>query len=193
MSRSYERGRNGAKGNYGSWLRVQGSWFRLLVMAYEKKSYRKAVKAEKASAYKPKRGKLAPLMKEDEKEKASIHELSFDFACRTTRLYQYLTEDAEYKEYSHSKQLYRSGSSIGANVRESKHAQSDADFLSKMSIAYKEADESDFWLHLLHDNGYLDDKQFESLDKDLTRILKILTSIVKTMRTKLGYDKEKDK
>ena len=109
-------------------------------MAYEKKSYRKAVKAEKASAYKPKRGKLAPLMKEDEKEKASIHELSFDFACRTTRLYQYLTEDAEYMEYSHSKQLYRSGSSIGANVRESKHAQSDADFLSKMSIAYKEAD-----------------------------------------------------
>lgn len=51
--------------------------------------------------------------------------------------------------------------------------------------------ESDFWLHLLHDNGYLDDKQFESLDKDLTRILKILTSIVKTMRKKLGYDKDK--
>lgn len=193
MSGAYVGRGNRTEGNYGSWLRVQGSWFRLLVMAYEKKSYRKAVKAEKASAYKPKRGKLAPLMKEDEKEKASIHELSFDFACRTTRLYQYLAENAEYKEYSHSKQLYRSGASIGANVRESKHAQSDADFLSKMSIAYKEADESDFWLHLLHDNGYLDDKQFESLDKDLTRILKILTSIVKTMRTKLGYDKEKDK
>ena len=135
-----------------------------------------------------KRGKLAPLMSEEAKQGASIHELSYDFACRTTRLYQYLTEDAEYKEYSHSKQLYRSGSSIGANVRESKHAQSDADFLSKMSIAYKEADESDFWLHLLHDNGYLDDKQFESLDKDLTRILKILTSIVKTMRQKVGKE-----
>lgn len=105
-------------------------------MAFEKKSYKKTYKTEKAPVYKPKRGKLAPLMKED-KEKASIHELSFDFACRTTRLYQYLTEDAEYKEFSHSKQLYRSGSSIGAKVSE--------------------------------------------------------TSIVKTMRTKLGYDKEKIK
>ena len=70
-------------------------------------------------------------------------------------------------------------------MRESKHAQSEADFLSKMSIAYKEADETDFWLNLLHDNGYLDDKQFDSLENDITRILKILTSIVKTMRTKL--------
>ncbi|MBR3428074.1 MAG: four helix bundle protein [Bacteroidales bacterium] len=125
-------------------------------------------------------------MSEDEKEKASIHELSYDFACRITRLYQYLTEDAEYKEYVLSKQLYRSGTSVGANIRESKHAQSDADFLSKMSIAYKEADESDYWLNLLHDNGYLDDKQFNSLIKDMVRILKILTSIVKTMRSKLG-------
>lgn len=154
---------------------------------YTKKSYKTSDKTE----YKPKRGKLAPLMKEEDKEKASIHELSYDFACRITRLFQYLTEDAEYKEYVQSKQLYRSGTSVGANVRESKHAQSDADFLSKLSIAYKEADESDFWLNLLHDNGYLDDKQFDSLEKDLTRILKILTSIVKTMRSKLGYDKEK--
>lgn len=128
-------------------------------------------------------------MKEEEKEKAGIHELSYDFGCRITRLFQYLTEDAEYKEYVQSKQIYRSGTSIGANVRESKHAQSDADFLSKMSIAYKEADETDFWLNLLHDNGYLDDKQFESLSKDCTRILKILTSIVKTMRIKLGQEK----
>ena len=75
-------------------------------------------------------------------------------------------------------------------MRESKHAQSDADFLSKMSIAYKEADESDFWLNLLHDNGYLDDKQFNSLNKDLTRILKILTSIVKTMNEKVHGKKK---
>lgn len=104
-------------------------------------------------------------------------------------LFQYLTEDAEHKEYVQSKQIYRSGTSIGANVRESKHAQSEADFLSKMSIAYKEADETDFWLNLLHDNGYLDDKQFKSLEIDITRILKILTSIVKTLRTKLGLEK----
>ena len=70
-------------------------------------------------------------------------------------------------------------------IRESKHAQSDADFLSKMSIAYKEADESDFWLNLLHDNGYLDDMQFNSLSQDCERILKILTSIVKTMKNKM--------
>ena len=134
---------------------------------------------------KRKRGKLAPLMTEEAKATASIHELSYDFGCRITRLFQYLTEDAEYKEYTQSKQLYRSGTSVGANVRESKHAQSDADFLSKMSIAYKEADESDYWLNLLHDNGYLDDKQYTSLKKDIDRILKILTSIVKTLNEKV--------
>lgn len=163
------------KSKYGSGFKVQGSRF--------KKSEQKPV------AYKPKRGKLAPLMSEDEKEKAGIHELSYDFGCRITRLFQYLTEDAEYKEFVQSKQIYRSGTSVGANVRESKHAQSDADFLSKMNIAYKEADETDYWLNLLHDNGYLNDDQFTSLNKDITRILKILTSIVKTMRVKLGLEK----
>ena len=135
------------------------------------------------------RGRLSPLMSEETKATATIHELSYDFASRITRLFQYLTEDAEYKEYIQSKQIYRSGTSIGANIRESKHAQSDADFLSKMSIAYKEADETDYWLNLLHDNGYLNDDQFNSLEKDITRILKILTSIVKTVRTKLGLEK----
>ena len=132
-----------------------------------------------------KRGKLAPLMSEEAKQGASIHELSYDFGCRITRLYQWLTEDAEYKEFVMAKQIYRSGTSVGANVRESKHAQSDADFLSKMSIAYKEADETDYWLNLLHDNGYLNDDQFESLSHDMQRILKVLTSIVKTMNAKV--------
>ncbi len=134
--------------------------------------------------HKPK-GHLAPLMQEEAKLTASIHDLSYDFACRITRLFQYLTEEAENKEYVQSKQLYRSGTSIGANVRESKNAQSEADFLSKISIAYKEADKSDYWLNLLHDNVYLDDEQFDSLEKDITRILKIMTSIVKTMKEKL--------
>ena len=124
-------------------------------------------------------------MPDEAKATASIHELSYDFACRITRLFQYLTEETEKREYVQSKQLYRSGTSIGANVRESKHAQSDADFLSKMSIAYKEADETDYWLNLLHDNGYLNDDQFDSLEKDIDRILKILTSIVKTMNQKV--------
>ena len=156
-----------------------------------KKPYKKFYKAEKAATYKPKRGKLAPLMTEEAKATASIHELSYDFACRITRLFQYLTEDAEYKEFVQSKQIYRSGTSIGANVRESKHAQSDADFLSKMSIAYKEADETDYWLNLLHDNGYINESQFESLNKDNDRILKILTSIVKTMKQKIEDAKKK--
>lgn len=170
-------------------------------MAYERKSYKKwngkgrltvnpeSLTVNRSSNPSPltlNRGRLAPLMPEDAKATASIHELSYDFACRITRLFQYLTEDAEYKEYVQSKQIYRCGTSIGANVRESKHAQSDADFLSKMSIAYKEADETDFWLHLLHDNGYLNDDQFDSLNTDIERILKILTSIVKTMREKTG-------
>ena len=124
-------------------------------------------------------------MSEDEKATAGIHELSYDFGCRITRLFQYLTEDSEYKEYVISKQIYRSGTSIGANVRESKHAQSDAGFLSKMSIAYKEADETDYWLNLLHDNGYINESQFESLKMDIDRILKLLTSIVKTMNKKV--------
>ena len=136
--------------------------------------------------YRAKRGKLVPLMSEESKKSAGIHELSYDFGCRMTRLFQFLTEDAEYKEYVQSKQIYRSGTSIGANVRESRHAQSDADFLSKMSIAYKEADETDYWLNMLHDNGYIDDELFHSLSQDCDRILRILTSIVKTMKAKIA-------
>ena len=134
----------------------------------------------------PKRHRrLSSLMSEEAKSTAGIHELSYDFACRITRLFQFLTEDAKHKEYIQSKQIYRCGTSVGANVRESKHAQSDADFLSKMSVAYKEADETDYWLNLLHDNGYLNDEQFQSLSHDCDRILKILTSIVKTMNQKV--------
>ena len=156
-----------------------------------KKAYKPYKKSEKKPEYKPKRGKLVPLMTEETKAIASIHELSYDFGCRITRLFQYLTEDSDYKEYVISKQIYRSGTSVGANVRESKHAQSDADFLSKMSIAYKEADETDYWLNLLHDNGYLNDEQFHSLNIDNDRILKVLTSIVKTMKQKIENAKKK--
>ena len=133
-------------------------------MEYKKYTYKKKTAVPKVQ-YKPKRGKLAPLMSEEEKQSAG--------------------EDSEYKEYVISKQIYRSGTSVGANVRESKHAQSDADFLSKMSIAYKEADETDYWLNLLHDNGYINESQYESLKKDMDRILKLLTSIVKTMNQKV--------
>lgn len=156
-------------------------------MAYNKERKGKGSwnKKEPKALNKPKRGALKPLMTEEEKLKASIHELSYDFGCRMTRLYQYLTEDAEYKEFIMSKQIYRSGTSVGANVRESKHAQSDADFLSKMSIASKEADETDYWLNMLHDNGYLKDEQFKSLNNDCQRVIRVLISIVKTCSQKL--------
>ena len=119
------------------------------------------------------------------KANAGILDLSFDFACRITRLYQYLTEDSSDKEFVMSKQVYRSGMSIGANAREAKHAQSDADFLNKYSISYKEADETDYWLNLLHANGYLTDEAFNSLNHDMTRILKVLTAIVKKLKEKI--------
>ena len=149
-------------------------------MAYEKRQQNK----QTSQTYKPKRGALKPLMTEESKQKATIHELSYDFGCRMTRLYQYLTEDADYKEFIMSKQIYRSGTSVGANVRESKHAQSDADFLSKMSIASKEADETDYWLNMLHDNGYINDEQFFSLNEDCQRVIRVLISIVKTCSQK---------
>ena len=165
---------------------VHDSW--LYTMAEKKSYYKRKGEFKPKVEYKPKRGELAPLMSEEDKQNAGIHELSYDLGCRITRLFQYLTEDADYKEFVQSKQIYRSGTSIGANVRESKHAQSDADFLSKMSIAYKEADETDYWLNLLHDNGYINESQFNSLNADTTRILKVLTSIVKTMRQKVGKE-----
>lgn len=81
-------------------------------MAYDKKYTKKPYKSiDKKATYKPKRGPLSKLMTEEEKQKAGIHELSYDFGCRITRLFQYLTEDAEYKEYIMSKQIYRSGTS----------------------------------------------------------------------------------
>ena len=94
-------------------------------------------------------------------------------------------DDSQYKEYIISKQILRSGTSIGANMNEAKHPQSDADFLSKSSIALKEARETEYWLNLLHDNGYLDDSQYLSLNHDLERILKILVTITSKVRTRL--------
>ena len=106
--------------------------------------------------------------------------------CRITRLFQYLTEDSIYKEHIISKQVFRSGTSIGANIREAQHAQSDADFLSKMQISLKECNETDYWLQLLHDNGYLNDVQYSSINTDRVRIHKLLNAIVSTTRRKIG-------
>ena len=132
------------------------------------------------------RGKLTPLMNEESKQDASIQDLAYDFSCRIIRLYQYLTEDTKYKERIMSKQLFRSGTSIGANIREAQHAQSNADFLSKMQSSLKECNETEYWLQLLHDNGYLNDLQYTSINTDRVRIHKLLNSIVSTTRRKIG-------
>ena len=111
-----------------------------------------------------------------------IQTKSRDFAIRIIHCYQFLTE--EKKEFVMSKQLLRCGTSIGANTRESKNAQSKNDFLNKLNIALKEADETDYWMDLLHATNYLDDEMFESLNIDCNEIIKILTAIIKTLKDK---------
>lgn len=102
------------------------------------------------------------------------------FAVRIVRLYQYLCNDK--KEFVLSKQLLRSGTSIGANVKEAVRGQSKPDFISKMSIALKEAAETEYWLELLYETDYLDETQFQSIYTDNQELLKILTSIVKSSK-----------
>jgi four helix bundle protein len=107
---------------------------------------------------------------------------SFAFALRVINLYQYLK--VEKKEYILSKQLMRSGTSIGAMVREAEQAESKPDFIHKLAISQKEANEAEYWIELLYQSGYLDKQQYESLFKDVTEIRKLLTSIIKTSKLK---------
>ena len=102
---------------------------------------------------------------------------SFAFSVRIVNLHRYLTQVK--KEFVISKQIYRCGTSIGANVSEAQRAQSTKDFVAKMKIALKEANETQYWLKLLHETKYLSDGEFESIHGDLVEILKILTAICK--------------
>ncbi len=106
-----------------------------------------------------------------------IEEKSFDFAVRVVKLYQYLCADKNEKILS--RQLLRSGTSIGANVSEAQRGQSKADFNAKMNIALKEANETHYWLRLLYKTAYLNDEEFESIEKDNRELLAILISICK--------------
>ena len=112
-----------------------------------------------------------------------VAEKSFSFAIRIVKLYQYLCN--EKKEYVLSKQLLRSGTSIGANIQEGLNAQSKRDFLMKMNISLKEASETNYWLRLLTATEILDEKESKSILEDCTELLKILTSIVKTTASKV--------
>lgn len=111
-----------------------------------------------------------------------IREKTIDFAVRIVKFYKYLCEDK--KEFVMSKQILRSGTSIGANVRESKNAQTDPDYLTKMSIALKEADETQYWLEVLFRSGIIAETEYDSMNKDLKEIIAILVSIVKTLKNK---------
>jgi four helix bundle protein len=110
-----------------------------------------------------------------------VKERSFKFALRIVRLYRYLKE--EKKEYVLSKQVLRSGTAIGALVRESQHAESKADFIHKLSVALKEANETDYWIELLFQSGYLEEISYLSIHTDIDELLKLLISIIKTTKT----------
>ncbi len=106
---------------------------------------------------------------------------SKSFALRIIKFCKLLDEK---KEYIISKQLFRCGTSIGANVRESNNAQSTADFINKLSIALKEADETSYWLELLVESEIIDQQQYEELIIDVKEIIAILTSSIKTLKSK---------
>jgi len=114
------------------------------------------------------------------KKENVLRDKSFLFALRIVKCYQYL--QSEKKEYVLSKQLLRCGTSIGANIRESEQAQSRIDFIHKLSIALKEANETEYWLELLNQSGYLEPKVFGSIYKDCKELLRLLTSIIKTSK-----------
>ncbi len=100
------------------------------------------------------------------------------FGVRSIRLYQWLTQSR--KEYTISRQILRSGTSIGANVKEAIRGQSKADFGAKMNIALKEASESEYWIELLYETNYLTNEEFQSIISDCRELIRILTAIVKS-------------
>ena len=114
------------------------------------------------------------------KEENIIGAKSYAFAVRCVNLYKFLCE--EKKDYTIGRQLLRSGTSIGANVKEAIRGVSRADFATKMSISLKEASESEFWIEILRDTSYITEEQADSMLKDCQELLKLLMSIVKTSK-----------
>jgi four helix bundle protein len=113
-----------------------------------------------------------------------LSEKAYAFALRMIKLYQYMAQ--EHREYVLSKQILRSGTSIGANIEESIHAQSKTDFIHKLSIAQKEASETNYWLRLLRDSNYLSEKLSISLLNDCEEIQRLLTASIKTSKSNLN-------
>ena len=111
-----------------------------------------------------------------------VNQKSYAFSVRIVNLCRYLRQ--EKRELVLSKQLLRSGTSIGANLWEARYAQSTADFISKLTISLKEASETSYWLSLLFDTGYLTKKEYISIADDCDELLKLLTSIIKSIKDK---------
>lgn len=109
----------------------------------------------------------------------------FGFAIRIVKLYQFLCEQK--KEFVLSKQLLRSGTSVGAMIREAEHAETKNDFKHKMAIAQKEINETIYWLELLNETDYLSEEQFESINKDAVEIIKLVTAIIKTTKNNINH------
>ena len=109
-----------------------------------------------------------------------IKNKSFTFSLRIIKLYKYLVEIK--KEYVLSKQILRSGKSIGALVYESEYAESKADFIHKLSISLKEANETDYWLELLFQSEYINNSEYDSIKIDIQELLKLLVSIIKSSK-----------
>jgi four helix bundle protein len=126
-----------------------------------------------------------------EQDKDILNNKSYAFAIRIVRLSQYLHN--ENKEFVLSRQVLKSGTSIGTLVREAKYAQSKLDFIHKLSIALKEANETYYWLSLLYDTNYIEEKLFDSLLKDCNELISILGSSVKTMKKNILLEEMKSK
>ena len=107
---------------------------------------------------------------------------SMKFAIRVINLYKYLVDK---NEYVLSKQILRSGTSVGANCRESRNAQSLPDFVNKLNIALKEADETAYWLELLKEGSFIDEQSYTSIYSDCDEPIKLLTSIIKTSKKRM--------
>jgi four helix bundle protein len=116
------------------------------------------------------------------KDKSILKEKSFEFAISIVKLYKLLTEQK--KEFVLSKQLLRSGTSVGANIREAQNAQSAADFVHKLYISQKECDESLYWIELLYKSEYLSDNEFKFIHSEAESILKMLKSAILTTKQK---------
>ena len=114
--------------------------------------------------------------------KSIVGNKAYAFALKMIKVYKYLTQ--EQREFVLSKQALRSGTAIGALTREAEHAQSKADFISKMNIALKEASETAYWLMLLKDSDYMNKEMFESIHQDCDELIRILVSIVKSSKEK---------